>query len=103
METSRPQIDINGVYQASEKVITREIEGDIIIVPIESGMVDIDDALYSLSDTGKIIWNLLGQQKNVSAVCSFLCDQYAAPRDEIQRDVLELLGELLRLKLIVKV
>jgi hypothetical protein len=102
MGTRQPRIQINDVYQPSEKIIAREIEGAIIIVPIESGIVDIDDALYSLNETGHAVWNLLDHKKSVKTICSMLCDRYDAPAGEIERDVFSLLEELLRLKIITR-
>jgi len=40
----------------SEDVVSREIEGELIIVPIASGIGDMDDELYTLNDPGRAIW-----------------------------------------------
>ena len=40
----------------SEDVVAREIEGDVIIVPLVSGIGDEDDELYTLNPTGQAIW-----------------------------------------------
>ena len=96
------QIDIAAAYRPSDKIIAREIEGEIIIVPVESGVVDIDDALYSLNETGMAVWKQLRTGTTISDICQCLSREYDAPFDEIESDVLLLLEELSALKLIVK-
>ncbi len=102
METNRSPIQLNDVYQPAKKIIAREIEGEIIIVPIESGIVDIDDALYSLNETARAVWNLLDQKKSVKTICSMLCDRYDASPGEIEQDVFSLLEGLVHLNIITK-
>ena len=102
MEANNQKINLNSVYLPSEKVITREIEGELIIVPIESGVADFDDALYSLNDTGSVIWNLLDRRRTVNNICSILSESYSAPLAEIEKDALLLLEKLLSLGIIIK-
>ncbi|MFH2059635.1 MAG: PqqD family protein [Pseudomonadota bacterium] len=103
MKKTNCSIDLNSIYTPSEKLITREIEGELIIVPIESGIADFNDALYSLNETGRAIWNLLEQKKTVSDICSILSDDYSTSPDEIKNDVLLILEELLQIGIIIKV
>lgn len=46
-------------YAPSEAVVTREIEGEIVIVPLAEGIGDLENELYGLSDTGWDVWRLL--------------------------------------------
>ena len=55
MDSKNP-LDI--IYVPSEDVVAREIEGEMIIVPIASGIGDMEDELYTLNETGKAIWKL---------------------------------------------
>ena len=47
------------VYKPSDDVVAREIEGEIIIVPLVAGIGDIEDELFTLNETGKAIWDKL--------------------------------------------
>lgn len=84
-----------GVYVPSEAVVAREIEGEIVIVPLTAGIGDLEDELYSLNETGKDVWRLL-DGRTLDAVVDTLAAEYDAGRDEIDRDVRGLLEELLR-------
>ena len=46
---------LDAVYTPSEDIVAREIEGEIIIVPLVAGIGDMEDELYTLNDTGKAI------------------------------------------------
>ena len=47
------KVDINAAYKASEEVVAREIEGELIIVPLTSGIGDMEDELFTLNETGR--------------------------------------------------
>ena len=81
-------------YAPSEAVVAREIEGEIVIVPLTAGVGDLEDELYSLNETGKDVWRLL-DGRTLDQVVDALLAEYGAPREEIDRDVRGLLEELL--------
>ena len=83
-------VRINGVYHPSENVVAREIEGELIIVPLTSGFGDLEDELYSLNETGRAIWRLLDGERNLAQVVDLLAAEYQAPVDKIQQDVVGL-------------
>jgi hypothetical protein len=82
-------------YVPSEAVVAREIEGEIVIVPLTGGVGDLEDELYSLNETGRDVWRLL-DGRTLDAVVETLAGEYDAPREEIDGDVRGLLEELLR-------
>ena len=89
-------VTLSRVYQPSENVVAREIEGELIIVPIATGIGDMEDELYSLNDTGRAIWSRLDGKTSLQAVVSALAEEYQAEPDEISRDVVGLVEELLK-------
>ena len=63
----------------------------------------MEDALYSLNETGKAIWDRLDGVKSLRDVADELEQVYDGPRQEIERDVLGLVGELLARSMLVEV
>jgi coenzyme PQQ biosynthesis protein PqqD len=49
---------------------------------------------YTLDDVGGRIWALCDGQRTVADIVSRLCDEYDAPREQIEADALELLTDL---------
>ena len=91
------------IYAVSDDVVAREIEGEIIIVPLVAGIGDLEDELFTLNETGKAIWELLDGRRSLQEVARELSGKYAAEPEKIQTDVLGLVGELLRRGMIIEV
>ncbi len=98
----KKKIDLNAVYVPSEDVVARDIEGELIIVPLASGIGDLEDELYTLNDTGRAIWAGLDSGKTLKSLVAELTAQYKAPAEEIAKDVTGLLEELLKRRMVVE-
>jgi len=78
----------------SEDVVAREIEGDMIIVPLVAGIGDADDELYTLNETGKAIWKKLDGEKSIGQIAAELTEEFSASAGEINNDVLGFATEM---------
>ena len=90
------------IYAPSEKIISRDIMGEIVIVPIESGIADFSDAMFSFNETGAIAWKFIEQKKSLSQIYSAIAEEYDADTDRIQKGVNALIAELLEKEIIVE-
>ena len=93
----------DSVYVPSEDIVALEIEGEIIIVPLVSGIADMEDELFTLNETGKAIWDKLDGHRSLSQVIEELVAEYQAETGEIDKDVLGLVAELARRRMIIEV
>lgn len=98
----KTEISLSRVYQPSEDVVAREIEGEIIIIPLTAGIGDMEDELYTLNETGKVIWNRLDGVATLAEIAGELAKEYKIPLDEIERDVLGLVKELVQRKIAIE-
>ena len=89
------------ILARSEDIVPREIEGELIIVPIASGIGDMEDELYTLNETGRSIWERIDGKRSIRDIAADLSIEYSAPLDIITRDVLGLTGELVKRKILV--
>ena len=94
---------LNGIYAPSDDIVAREIEGEIIIVPIVSGIGDMEDELYTMNETGKIIWDQLNGKQSLSDIVRRLTPDYEISKKEMEKDVLGIISELLKRKLITEI
>jgi hypothetical protein len=97
------EIKLDTIYAPSEDVVAREIEGELIIVPIASGIGDMEDDLYTLNETGQAIWEKLDGVRSLQQVALDLAEEYDAPLSNIERDVLGLITELVKRRMLVTV
>ncbi len=88
------------IYMRSENVVARQIEDEFLLVPIASGIGDMEDALYTLNEIGREIWNRLDGTRTLEALVLELGGEYDADADEIRRDVCGLVEELARLNMV---
>jgi len=96
------EIRLDAVYVPSDDIVAREIEGEVIIVPLTGGIGDMDDELFSFNQTGKAVWDKLDGERTVTQVVDELTGEYDADRVEVEPDVLGLLNELLKRKIVVE-
>lgn len=99
----KSKVELHALYVPSENIVAREIEGELIIVPLVSGIGDIEDELFTLNETGKAIWYRLDGQKSLKNVVEELIVEFEDPNGEIEKDVIGLLEELLKRKIVAKV
>ncbi len=95
------KFDLHSVYVPSDNAVVREIEGELIIVPLVSGMADLEDDLFTLNKTGIVIWRRLDGKKNVKEIIEDLSDEFEGSPEEIAEDVIGFLQELQKRKIII--
>jgi len=96
-------LELDGCYMPSEDIVAREIEGEIILVPLTTGFSDDPEALFTLNETGKAIWNRLDGKLTIKGIADSLCEDYEQEKADILNDVRRFAEELLSRRMIVKV
>ncbi len=88
-------------YCKNLDIIVREIEGEYLMIPIASGIGDMEDEMYSLNETGIAIWEKLAPDKTVEDIIDELCEEYDADKEEITADVMGIMEELIKRKIVL--
>jgi hypothetical protein len=99
----KTKVDLYSSYAPSDDIVARKIEGELIIVPLISGIGDMEDELFTLNKTGRAIWDKLDGQKRLKDVVYELSQEFDAAEGEIEKDVVGLMEELLMRKMVVEV
>ena len=94
-------IQLDDIYVHSDDMSSRGVDGDLIIIPMVAENGDMDDAVYSLNETGVAIWVRMDGVRSLRQIAGELADDYAAPVAVIERDVIGLVSELVRRKMVV--
>ena len=90
------EIKLGTVCAPSDDVVAREIEGEIIIVPLVAGIGDSDDELYTLNETAQAIWQKLDGRRTLGEVAAALTQEFEVPQIDLEADILGFAGELAR-------
>jgi hypothetical protein len=94
---------LDAVYAPSEDIVARTIEGELIIVPLAAGIGDLEDELFTLNETGKAIWHRLDGKKTLRDVLKDLLSEFEASDGEIEQDLIGLVTELVRRRILVAI
>ncbi len=82
-------------FAISDDVVAREVGGETMLLDLASG------TYFGLDPVGGRIWQLLEDGTSASEACEALGAEYEVTREELERDVLALLADLLEHRLIV--
>ena len=96
------EIRLDAAYAPSVDVVARELEGEIVIIPLVSDIGDIEDELYTLNETGQAIWRRLDGRRPLRDVAADLAGEFDAPAGDIERDVVGLVRELASRRMVVR-
>ncbi len=97
------KVKLDAIYAPSEDVVARRIEDELIIVPLAAGIGDMEDELFTLNETGVIIWECLDGRKCLKDVVKEISQEFDASVEEITKDIIGFVEELLRRKMLVEV
>jgi hypothetical protein len=98
---ANPRLD--ATYAPSDDIVARDIDGELLIVPLTADVGDEHEALFTLNETGRAVWDRLDGRRSLADVARELSADYDASIEAIQADVLGLVGELLARRIVAEV
>ena len=78
----------------SPEVLFQEVSGEIVLLDLAS------ESYFGLDEIGARIWTLLNEEKAVGQILEVLLEEYEVDRATLEKDVNELLENLLEAGLI---
>jgi len=85
--------DLDAVYEHSESLVTRDLAGEKIIVPVRRNVGDLN-SIYTLNSVANEIWLLLDGKRTVSEVVGALEQEYEVDSSTLASDVCRVLDDL---------
>ena len=76
----------SSVYRRSTSVVSRQISGETLVVPIRGKVGDLA-SIYSFNEAGSALWAALEQPRSLESLASALCQSFEVERDDARRDV----------------
>jgi hypothetical protein len=86
----------------NQEVVSRRIEGELIIVPIRSGVGDLN-SLYTLNPVGSVLWEFMTEGHTLGEMVQRVCDEFEVTKAQARKDVATFLDSLLEEKLVLSV
>ena len=95
------QVTLDAICAPAEDVVAREIEGNILIIPLTAGIVEVEGELFTLNPTGRAIWQKFDGLRTLKEVAALLASEFTTPLANIENDVVRFAEELRRRRLVV--
>jgi hypothetical protein len=89
------------VYKKSESIVSRRIGDEYILVPIRQDVGDLE-SIYTLNETGALIWELIDGKLKVGEIKESLLDAFEVEPEEAEKDLKEHLQQLEGIKAIIE-
>jgi hypothetical protein len=89
-----PSVSLESAVILNQDAVFRDLDGEAVILDLASGVY------FGLNAVGTRIWHLIKQHGRLEPVLDELCQEYDASRDELQRDLLELVDRLAEARLV---
>lgn len=90
------ELSLSDTVTVSRSVVFRDLSGETVLLNLDSGVY------YGLDAVGTRVWQLLAEALPLATVCSTMQEEYAVGPDEIERDVLRLVGDLCDKRLVTR-
>ena len=79
---------LDAAFRIPDEVIFRELDGEAVVLNLDTGIY------FGLDAVCTRIWRLIEERKPLKAVLDTLIDEYEAPPDRLQRDLLAFVERL---------
>lgn len=83
-------------------VVSRQIEGELIIVPVRRGVGDMN-SLYTLNPVGSVLWDFMAQEHSVPEMVQRVCDEFEVSAAQASKDIYSFLHSMVEEKLVESV
>jgi hypothetical protein len=89
------------IYRKDPATIARQIAGEMILVPIRQNVGDLD-SIYTLNETAMFTWQLLDGAHTLNDIRRQISMGFEVDELEAGQDLLELVADLERARVVVK-
>lgn len=87
------------VYRPRDAVVTREVVGETLLVPISADLADLS-SIFALNDTAAFIWQQLDGERTLAQVRDAMVDTFEVDAAAAWLDVADLIAELCERELV---
>jgi hypothetical protein len=81
------------IYRKSESVVTREIAGETLLIPVTGSLADMQE-IFALDEVSAAIWEALDGQRTLEDVFKVVTEMFEVTADAAATDTQAFLAEL---------
>lgn len=80
-------------FRRSTEIVSREIAGETVVVPICRGVGDLD-SIFTFNGMGSWLWSLLAEKRSEGELTELVAGRFAVEKEAARLDVRNFLVEL---------
>lgn len=80
-------------------VVSRQIEGELIIVPVRRGAGDLN-SLYTLNPVGCLLWDFMAEGHTLPEMVARVCAEFEVSSTQAMQDIESFLDSMMQEKLV---
>lgn len=84
---------MNSIYCKQADIVTRQIAGETLLVPIRSNLADMQK-IYGLNPVGKYIWQQLDGKRNLTKIHKEVTANFEVTEEQAELDIGEFISQL---------
>ncbi len=81
------------IYKKSEHIVTREIAGETLLVPIRDKLADMQ-RIFALHGIGDFVWERIDGKRSVSDIVADIAKSFDVGAEHAEKDLKELIHEM---------
>jgi hypothetical protein len=86
-------MNLNSIYRKKEDIVTRQIAGETLLVPIRSQLADMQN-IFALNSTAEFIWNQLDGKQNLEDILEGIGRQFDVEKEQAAPDLRDFITRL---------
>jgi len=87
-------INLDMVFNKTEGIVTRDIAGETLLVPIHDQLADMQ-RIYSLGSVSEYIWHELDGEKKLYDIRNGVLENFDIKKETADLDLMEFIAELI--------
>jgi hypothetical protein len=88
---------LDSVYARSDRVVSRKIVDELILVPIRQSVADME-ALYTVNEVGARVYDLIDGERPLREIVETIVDEFDVSFATAEKDVGDLIAQLLSIE-----
>ncbi len=89
----KKEINFQSIFCKKEDIVTRNIVGDTLLVPIRGNLADMQQ-IFALNPTADFIWQQLDGKQNLDTIRQGLVSGFEVTGEKAEHDILQFIREL---------
>ena len=90
-------MELDSVYVRNDRVVSRKIVDELILVPIRQSVADME-ALYTVNEVGARVYELIDGKRAVREIVEAIVSEFDVAFETAEADVREFIAQLLQIE-----